>query len=516
MAEIITYRQFGAVGDGITDDAAAIRRAHEEANRTGATVLGEKGAVYYIGVLQETIPVRTSVDWRGAKLIFDDSRIRYDDKEHRSVWVFTVLPDTDSVKIDVPAGMSLAKGQPNIGIRFPKACMLKLEDETYKINRRFGVNQNSGAIRHEYILVDENGNVDPATPIQYNYGCVTAITVYASDDAPLSMGNGYIETVAPDPKKDDPDYDNQYYYFARGICVRRSNVTLHDIDHTKTGEDMAYLIDRNGDGKIEIYGADKPFGVPYSGFFNFQFCTSGLMRDCLIQGHQAYNFFMPNGARNECGSYELLATGCIGLTYRNLRQKENPETGEVITNRTMYHGTMGSNYCRNVLMENCYLDRFDSHQGLYNATIRDCVLGFGILAIGGGTLRIENVTRISGTSFIHFRDDYNSIFDGDIIVRNCRAGEGITNLIGAGWRSFFNGLPNHMSRRVEVDGLTAENPAFHIFRVRGASLDSARTDGVNPLLMPDEITVRHMNIRPGLAQNAEQERLFSDTKVTIE
>ncbi|MBE5782311.1 MAG: hypothetical protein E7329_03230 [Clostridiales bacterium] len=515
MQKNITYRQFGAVGDGVTDDSAAIRRAHEEANRTGASVLGSAGDIYYIGVLEETIPVRTSVDWQGAKLIFDDSHIRYDDQKHRRVWVFTVLPDTAPEAIFVPEGMTLSRNQVNIGLHFSQACMLKIENETYKINRRYGVNENAGDSLHEYILVDEKGNVDPSTPIQYDYECVTAITAYTTDEKPLSMGNGSIETIATDPKKDDPDYDNQYHYFARGICVKRSNVTLHDIDHTKTGEDKAYLMDRNGDGKIEIYGADKPFGVPYIGTFCFRECVGVLMRDCSVQGHQAYNFFMPDGARNECGSYEMSSMGCIGLTYRNLRQKENPETGEVITNSTMYHGTMGSYYCRNLLMENCYLDRFDSHQGVHNATIRDSVLGFGILVIGGGTLRIENVTRLSGNTFIYLREDYNSIFDGDITVRNCKAGAGITSLIEATWRSFFNGLPHCIGRRIDVDGLEVENTAFSIFAMRG-NLEGALEDAVNPLLLPEEITLRNMNIVPRIAQRAEHEQVFPNVKFTAE
>jgi len=511
----VRYCEFGAAGDGVTDDSSAIADTHAYANRMRLPVKADAGAVYYIGVLEETIPVRTDVDWRGAKLIIDDSLIRYDDAKHRGVWVFTILPDTEPAKIAVPDGMSLTKGQNNLGMTFEKSCMLKIENAGEKINLRYGENANNGVNRHEYILVDKDGNVDPSTPIQYDYRQITAITQYTVNDAPISLGNGYIETIAPNPKKDDPDYDNQYYYYARGIMVRRSNVTLHDIDHTKTGEDKAYMIDRNGDGKIEIYGADKPFGVPYSGFFSFKFCANAEMRDCRIQGHQAYNFYMPNGARNECGSYELNSEGTIGLTFRNLRQKENPETGETITNRTMYHGIMGSNYCRNLLVENCYMDRFDSHQGMYNAVIRDSVLGFGILVIGGGTLRIENVTRLSGDAFILLRTDYNSIFDGDVILKNCTAGESVACLIRGRWISFYNGLPNHMTGRVEIDGLTAAHPNFSLFAISGSGIGNALTDAVNPLIPPKEITVRGMDKAPQLTEKKEQEVLFAETVFTV-
>ena len=51
---IIKYSDYGAVGDGKKDDSAAIRAAHEAANKGGQTVYGEKGKTYYIPPLQAT------------------------------------------------------------------------------------------------------------------------------------------------------------------------------------------------------------------------------------------------------------------------------------------------------------------------------------------------------------------------------------------------------------------------------------------------------------------------------
>ena len=45
----LSYEDFGAVGDGITDDFAAIIATHEEANRTNTPVKAKDGAKYYIG-----------------------------------------------------------------------------------------------------------------------------------------------------------------------------------------------------------------------------------------------------------------------------------------------------------------------------------------------------------------------------------------------------------------------------------------------------------------------------------
>ena len=44
----VEYEQFGAKGDGKTDDRAAIIAAHEAANRLGSSVRAKDGATYYV------------------------------------------------------------------------------------------------------------------------------------------------------------------------------------------------------------------------------------------------------------------------------------------------------------------------------------------------------------------------------------------------------------------------------------------------------------------------------------
>lgn len=484
--DIVYYEDFGAVGDGKTDDFAAIRAAHEAANRLGLPVEGSKGATYYIGVIDKTIYIQTNTDWKGATFIFDDALIRWDDSFHRGINVFGIVPSSATKKITVPKGFSLSKGQANIGMSFDQPYMLKIVNSDEKIYLRYGVNANDGTDKYEFILVDRNGQVDPSTPIQYDYSKLTEITAYPITDEPIFVGNAKIITKAPNPKAYDSDYENNYCYFSRGIGVQRSNATLYEIEHVIVGEDMTVEIDRNNDGKIDKWGADKSYGVPYAGFFHFKNCYNATMTDCIVQGHQAYSFYQGT-SRNEMGSYDINATGCVNLNLLNLTQYENEATGEVITNRFMYHGVMGSNFCRNVVMDNCRLDRFDSHQGLYNATITNSELGFGLLVIGGGELYIENVTRLSGDAFILLRTDYNSVFDGDVIIKNCKMTSAVTSIITGQWRSFYNGLPNYMTKSLTIDGLTVESSKIYLYKVSASP--SATSDSVNPLYLPENVKV---------------------------
>ena len=130
-----------------------------------------------------------------------------------------------------------------------KCCMLKIENGGKKIYLRYGVNQNNGVNLHEMILIDEYGNVDPSTPIQYDYDAVTSITRFSVTDKPISVGNGKITTIAPNPKEYDPDYENNYCYFNRGIAVKRSNTTIYGIEH-------CIVADGYRTEKVQIFNAE--------------------------------------------------------------------------------------------------------------------------------------------------------------------------------------------------------------------------------------------------------------------
>lgn len=70
---VVRYRDFGAKGDGKTDDFDSFIAAHQHANAKGLPVKADDGATYYLGRAAKTIPIRTSTDFGKARFIIDDT-----------------------------------------------------------------------------------------------------------------------------------------------------------------------------------------------------------------------------------------------------------------------------------------------------------------------------------------------------------------------------------------------------------------------------------------------------------
>ena len=89
---------------------------------------------------------------------------------------------------------------------------------------------------------------------------------------------------------------------------------------------------------------------------------------------------------------------------------------------------------------------------------------------------------------MHLRGDYNSVFDGDVIIKNCKMKEAVDTVINGTWRSFYNGLPNYVVRNIVIDGLETESNVIYIYNISGA-VKSAVNDPVNKLYLPESIKV---------------------------
>ena len=101
----VNYMDFGAKGDGVTDDFAAIIRAHEYANENGLPVVIDDGREYLIreslieGAVRSAV-IKTDVVWGSSRFIIDDTEVSYFDGTDRALSpIFKVVSDHEPVEI---------------------------------------------------------------------------------------------------------------------------------------------------------------------------------------------------------------------------------------------------------------------------------------------------------------------------------------------------------------------------------------------------------------------------------
>ncbi len=375
---LVSYSDFGARGDSKTDDINAIVATHAFANQQGLLVKGDEGATYYIGGRNFPAIIQTNTDFGKAAFIIDDTEV-----QDRNAPVFLVSSGLQSFK---PEGITrLKRNQEKINVSLPATCLVTVTNSNVRRYIRFGLNQNNGSPQTDIFVIDKNGNVDMNAPIIWDFDQITDITALPMDETVLTITGGRFTTIANQA-------ESKYTYYSRNISIRRSNVLVDGLGHHVIGE---------GD-----------HGAPYGGFINIHDCSYVTVKNTILTGHKTYRTIGRAGKPVSMGSYDLLVNRALNVSFVNCTQ-----TNDI--NDRVYWGILGSNYCKNLLYDNCTLSRFDAHMGVANATIRNSTLGhMGINAIGTGTFTVENST-IRGRSLINLRPDYGSTWQGEFIIRNC-------------------------------------------------------------------------------------------------
>lgn len=377
----LTYEQFGAKGDGVTDDFSAIIATHAAANEKGLPVRATDGKTYYIGNTTGTAVVRTDVDFGTAKFIIDDSNVSLENREYS---VFKVESALQPVEIE--GVESLKSDQTNLGVSLPGHSLVRVVNDNHKAYIRLGANQDNGKSQEEYIIVDKDGNIDPSTSPIWDYDEITRVTAYPIDEKPLTIKGGVFTTIANQAP-------SEYTYYCRGISVSRSNVRIENVTHYVEGE--------------------LDHGAPYDGFMCFDRAADIVVCNCVFTAHKSYKTIGSAGVPVTMGSYDISAHGCVNVRWENSRQTTD------INDKSCW-GVFCSNFCKNLAMDRCSFSRFDAHLGVKNVSLTNCEFGHqGVRMVGCGTILIENCD-IHYKSVVFLRDDYGSSWDGDLIIRNSR------------------------------------------------------------------------------------------------
>jgi len=151
---------------------------------------------------------------------------------------------------------------------------------------------------------------------------------------------------------------------------------------------------------------DKSY--PYYGFIAFNSTYNSTLSDSKLCGHRVYK----NYKGVQMGSYDLTMNTSINIYFKNITQYRDIKDSK-------YWGLSASNRTKNMYFDNVSISRIDAHCGLWNLEIKNSTIGFAINVIGGGTVNIENTTKLVGSEFISLRQDYGATFNGTVNLKNC-------------------------------------------------------------------------------------------------
>lgn len=417
----VTYEAFGAVGDGKNDDLPAIVAAHAYANPRGLPVHSRPDATYHLGRRAFTAVISTDTDWSTSRFIVDDTNV-----ENHRVSLFAVRSLLEPISLAIS---QLQRDQRQLDIAPTRDCWVRVENNHTRVYIRRGLNQNSGTPQRDCFILRRDGSIEG--DIDGNYAIVTKVETQPIDDHPLVLKGGIFTTTA---NRLRPEKGNNYW--ARNISISRSRTTVVGLTHHIVGE--------------------GEFGHPYRGFLDTSRCADVTLLDCFVTGHKTYSTIGSAGEPVSMGTYDLTANDVVNFTLRGCRMDNICDTSR--------WGVTGTNFCKNILLEDCTLSRMDTHQGVSGTyTIRRCTLGHaGLNAIGRGVLTIEDST-LNGRALLSLRQDYGSTWEGNVVIRNCRWVPGcgraiqpyLLNANNDGQHDF--GYPCYMPREITIDGLAIDD-----------------------------------------------------------
>lgn len=462
------YEDYGAVADGKTDrtrathvsgtnDYEAIYWTHKNANEWKAREefsLGKHVAVvgnsdpkvaknYYISVpegrgiyaadtnydgIRETvytgknlgsIVIATDTSWNGVNLIIDDDVIcnakgcscvnalgiaRTHAYNSQPIFVLDEYGNENYTENFASKISSLSAGATNIGFAPGRKMLIHLTDANKKIYLRYGSNASNGASVTEVILVDEYGNIDPSTPVQWDYATVTNANAYSADTDPIrvsGLDGGKINASFESYVNNSLSISIPHYVScSRNITINRSNATIEGIERFFTEEASNSNV------------TNKRFAYT---FIVASLCSNATIKDMIVMNHN--NQLGESGVGQ--GSYEFSGGNANAVKWINCVTKNmfSDSKAGALQPYPIYRGLFGTNHIRNMYLKDCYLNSFDAHTGAYNVTLEDTTVEH-MNFIGGGKIIIRDVVVYCSNQGMAFnlRTDYGSMWKGDIDV----------------------------------------------------------------------------------------------------
>lgn len=370
LREFVSVKDFGAVGDGVTDDTAAVTAAHVYANSIGAAV-SYKGCNRIAIQANARVPVKTSVDFENCEVVILGGVAGSPGFPIPNI-VFVVTDDACPLVTTTGAvsASNLTKGAlfPTLGLFDGHGYALlecafqvpnRAETGTVNYKQSFKINRNGRA--SQPLSTDISAH---ASAITVSYRRTSQKRLFISN---LTLVEG--------------TWNNQCV-----IDIQRCNV--------------------------KVSGVSMLFNAPGSTFNNI--CA--ILR--VTDASDVYiEDFVTTGrpVTASAGSYCLEVNGGSDIFVDRM----NALTG---------WGATGCNNINGMYYNRCVLNRVDVHESAHNVFVDDCDIHEAgmVYGWGGGVFSIKN-SRLHRCPAISSRPDYGNTFFGDFIVDGCEAESNTTS-----------------------------------------------------------------------------------------
>jgi len=387
LRETVSVKDFGAVGNGVTDDTAAVIAAHTYANTIGAPVRYE-GCTAVALQANAQIPLKTSVDFAGCQIVILGG---INSPPTFSTFNTLFVVSDDACPLVTVTG-AVASGDLIKGSLTPTKGLF--DGHGYaKLTCAYQIPNRAETGSENYSQVFKINRIGVAS-----HPLSTDLTAFAAAITVEYRKTSKTRLIIKNFSTTEGGWNNQILF-----SISRCNVSIEDttvlFDTAGTYDNIDALIDMNDVSDVSI-------------------------TNYVATGRQV---------TTTLGSYALNIDGGADIYVDNM----NAVTG---------WGSTGCNFLNGVHYSNCVLNRIDTHASGHNVFADNCDLqDIGMVyGWGGGILSVKN-SRLYATSAIRSRGDYGATFFGDFIVENCE-----TNSPGTSTYYVVNLFTNPLGASVPV------------------------------------------------------------------
>ena len=340
--------------------------------------------------------------------------------------------DLSSPAYKIAPGMTSYGLPANILSQLPPSGALVLAENNQKF--QFGrTTGHPGFMQNEVFKIDNAGNI--LGDIIWDFQ-PTMLVLYPIDQSTITIEGGNFST-REHTLGGSTQAGNARGYIMRGITVRRSNTILDGISFSITNQ------------RPSTSGGWFP---SYRGFFSVS-----RTHNVKLQNLEAMAL-----NQRSWGTYAMNFEFSTHLTLDNVIQTNFGISGQPGPGAVW--GIMGSDFTKDVTINNSKLNRYDAHLGVHNLTVSNSTIGSsGVNLVGSGLAHFSGVTFTGNSSMFTLRDDYGTRWDGNLLIENCiyispNAAPQIVGAFGGGTFQHSNdfGYSSHLPKNITIDGLTIQ------------------------------------------------------------